>query len=99
MTLTQIKRQEMDSQVCGGSAEVAQGRPEWQAADSGAFPLSYQVRVLELESQLQKERQRLGELRKKHYELAGVAEGWDENGKLAITGSSLVSSVGPTLGH
>ncbi|XP_034276955.1 huntingtin-interacting protein 1 isoform X2 [Pantherophis guttatus] len=52
MTLTQIKRQEMDSQV----------------------------RVLELESQLQKERQRLGELRKKHYELGGVAEGWDENG-------------------
>ncbi|XP_053130661.1 huntingtin-interacting protein 1 isoform X2 [Hemicordylus capensis] len=52
ITLTQIKRQEMDSQV----------------------------RVLELESQLQKERQRLGELRKKHYELAGVAEGWDENG-------------------
>ncbi|KAG8122882.1 hypothetical protein E2320_018390 [Naja naja] len=51
MTLTQIKRQEMDSQV----------------------------RVLELESQLQKERQRLGELRKKHYELGGVAEGWDEN--------------------
>uniref|UniRef100_A0A670JTF1 Huntingtin-interacting protein 1-related protein n=1 Tax=Podarcis muralis TaxID=64176 RepID=A0A670JTF1_PODMU len=53
ITLTQIKRQEMDSQV----------------------------RVLELENQLQKERQRLGELRKKHYELAGVAEGWDENGE------------------
>ncbi|XP_042298447.1 huntingtin-interacting protein 1 isoform X2 [Sceloporus undulatus] len=52
MTLTQIKRQEMDSQV----------------------------RVLELESQLQKERQHLGDLRRKHYELAGVAEGWDENG-------------------
>nr|XP_020657322.1 huntingtin-interacting protein 1 [Pogona vitticeps] len=52
VTLTQIKRQEMDSQV----------------------------RVLELESQLQKERQRLGDLRKKHYELAGVAEGWEENG-------------------
>uniref|UniRef100_A0A8C9V1S6 Huntingtin interacting protein 1 n=1 Tax=Scleropages formosus TaxID=113540 RepID=A0A8C9V1S6_SCLFO len=50
MTLTQIKRQEMDSQV----------------------------RVLELETWLQKERERLGELRKKHYELAGVAEGWDE---------------------
>uniref|UniRef100_G1P431 Huntingtin-interacting protein 1 n=1 Tax=Myotis lucifugus TaxID=59463 RepID=G1P431_MYOLU len=45
MTLTQIKRQEMDSQV----------------------------RVLELENELQKERQKLGELRKKHYELAGVA--------------------------
>ncbi|XP_062887344.1 huntingtin-interacting protein 1 isoform X1 [Mobula hypostoma] len=53
MTLTQIKRQEMDSQV----------------------------RVLELESQLQKERERLGGLRKKHYELAGVAEGWDEDTK------------------
>ncbi|KAK6473443.1 huntingtin-interacting protein 1-like isoform X1 [Huso huso] len=50
MTLTQIKRQEMDSQV----------------------------RVLELENHLQKERQKLGELRKKHYELAGVAEGWEE---------------------
>ncbi|KAG7483835.1 hypothetical protein MATL_G00042430 [Megalops atlanticus] len=50
MTLTQIKRQEMDSQV----------------------------RVLELETRLQKERERLGELRKKHYELAGVAEGWGE---------------------
>ncbi|XP_072515012.1 huntingtin-interacting protein 1-related protein-like [Salminus brasiliensis] len=31
-----------------------------------------QVRVLELESKLSGERQRLGELRKKHYELAGV---------------------------
>ncbi|XP_075761137.1 huntingtin-interacting protein 1 isoform X2 [Pelodiscus sinensis] len=51
MTLTQIKRQEMDSQV----------------------------RVLELENQLQRERQKLGELRKKHYKLAGVAEGWDED--------------------
>ncbi|XP_063502419.1 huntingtin-interacting protein 1-like isoform X4 [Symphalangus syndactylus] len=50
MTLTQIKRQEMDSQV----------------------------RVLELANELQKERQKLGELRKKHYELAGVAEGWEE---------------------
>lgn len=32
--------------------------------------------VLELETRLQKERERLGELRKKHYALAGVAEGW-----------------------
>lgn len=37
---------------------------------------SVQVLVLELETRLQKERERLGELRKKHYELAGVAEGW-----------------------
>lgn len=37
--------------------------------------------MLELESQLQKERLRLGELRKKHYELAGVAEGWEESGE------------------
>lgn len=48
MTLTQIKRREMDSQV----------------------------RVLELENDLQKERQKLGGLRKQHYELAGVSEGW-----------------------
>lgn len=53
MTLTQIKRKEMDSQV----------------------------RVLELETRLQKERERLGELRKKHYELAGAAEGWGEEGE------------------
>lgn len=37
-----------------------------------------QVLVLELETRLQKERERLGELRKKHYELAGVAEGWGQ---------------------
>ncbi|XP_061924241.1 huntingtin-interacting protein 1 isoform X2 [Entelurus aequoreus] len=53
MTLTQIKRQEMDAQVL----------------------------VLELETRLQKERERLGELRKKHYELAGVAEGWGADGE------------------
>uniref|UniRef100_A0A803KLU2 Mediator of RNA polymerase II transcription subunit 17 n=1 Tax=Xenopus tropicalis TaxID=8364 RepID=A0A803KLU2_XENTR len=53
MTLTQIKRKEMDSQV----------------------------RVLELENELQKEREKLGELRKKHYDLAGVSEGWGD-GKL-----------------
>lgn len=35
------------------------------------FPTT-QVRVLELESHLENERLRLGELRKKHYELAGV---------------------------
>ncbi|XP_002933593.2 huntingtin-interacting protein 1 [Xenopus tropicalis] len=50
MTLTQIKRKEMDSQV----------------------------RVLELENELQKEREKLGELRKKHYDLAGVSEGWGD---------------------
>lgn len=35
-------------------------------------PIFPQVRV-ELENELQRERQKLGELRKKHYELAGVA--------------------------
>lgn len=39
--------------------------------------------MLELENELQKERQKLGELRKKHYELAGVAEGWEE-GNLSV---------------
>lgn len=42
--------------------------------------------MLELENELQKERQKLGELRKKHYELAGVAEGWEEGGPLGGRG-------------
>ena len=37
-----------------------------------------QVRVLELESNLEKERRKLGELRKTHYQLAGESEGWDQ---------------------
>ena len=36
--------------------------------------LLFQVKVLELEQALQQERLRLGALRKKHYELAGVKE-------------------------
>ncbi|XP_071480195.1 huntingtin-interacting protein 1-like [Diadema antillarum] len=41
-----------------------------------------QVRVLELESKLEKERVALAELRKQHYQLAGASEGWgDEDGK------------------
>ncbi|TMS07209.1 Huntingtin-interacting protein 1 [Larimichthys crocea] len=62
MTLTQIKRQEMDAQVL----------------------------VLELETRLQKERERLGELRKKHYELAGVAEGWGEEEEAKLKGASFL---------
>lgn len=38
----------------------------------GSLFVSPQVKVLELESQLDNERLRLGELRKKHYEIAGV---------------------------
>lgn len=53
-----------------------------QVAAQKKIPLVPQVRVLELENDLQKERQKLGELRKKHYELAGVAEGWEEGGPL-----------------
>ncbi|KAJ8414507.1 hypothetical protein AAFF_G00037090 [Aldrovandia affinis] len=56
MTLIQIKRQEMDSQV----------------------------QVLELEASLQRERERLRELRKKHYELAGVTEGWGRRGRVQV---------------
>ncbi|GFR31758.1 huntingtin-interacting protein 1 [Trichonephila clavata] len=37
-----------------------------------------QVRVLELESMLVKERVKLAGLRKKHYQLAGASEGWEE---------------------
>ena len=37
-----------------------------------------QVHILELQSELERERVRLSQLRKKHYQLAGEAEGWDE---------------------
>ena len=37
-----------------------------------------QVHVLELESQLEKERRSLSELRKTHYRLAAESEGWDQ---------------------
>ncbi|KAF4526389.1 hypothetical protein B566_EDAN012679 [Ephemera danica] len=37
-----------------------------------------QVRVLELEASLQKERLRLAALRRHHYQLAGEAEGWEK---------------------
>lgn len=36
------------------------------------------IKVLELESNLEKERKKLDELRKVHYQLAGSSEGWDE---------------------
>lgn len=37
-----------------------------------------QVRVLELETMLEKERARLAELRRTHYHLAGESEGWEQ---------------------
>eukprot|EP00057_Strongylocentrotus_purpuratus_P013069 XP_011667543.1 PREDICTED: huntingtin-interacting protein 1-like isoform X2 [Strongylocentrotus purpuratus] len=37
-----------------------------------------QVTVIELESKLEKERVKLAELRKQHYQLAGASEGWEE---------------------
>lgn len=37
-----------------------------------------QVKVLELESKVEKERKRLAELRKKHYQLGGESEGWEQ---------------------
>ena len=37
-----------------------------------------QVRVLELESKVEKERRRLADLRKKHYQLGGESEGWEQ---------------------
>lgn len=39
--------------------------------------MNSQVRVLQLENDLEKERVKLAELRKKHYQLAGESEGWE----------------------
>ncbi|XP_062614354.1 huntingtin-interacting protein 1-like isoform X3 [Saccostrea cucullata] len=38
-----------------------------------------QVRVLELEKELETERYKLGQVRKRHYQLAGESEGWETN--------------------
>lgn len=46
-----------------------------------------QVRVLELEKDLTKERFKLGKLRKQHYKLAGESEGW-EVGEVSLSYSS-----------
>ena len=53
------------------------------------FEMETQVHVLELESQLEKERRSLGELRKTHYRLAAESEGWDQE---VVTPVKLVNS-------
>lgn len=40
--------------------------------------MEVQVKVLELESSLEKERVKLAEIRKRHYQLAGPSEGWEK---------------------
>lgn len=41
--------------------------------------MEVQVKVLELESALEKERVKLAEVRKRHYQLGGASEGWENN--------------------
>uniref|UniRef100_A0A8C7U1T2 Huntingtin-interacting protein 1-related protein n=1 Tax=Oncorhynchus mykiss TaxID=8022 RepID=A0A8C7U1T2_ONCMY len=60
------------------STKSGKSQIEEKGLSKPCFCVCCQVSVLELETKLQKERERLGELRKKHYELAGVAEGWGE---------------------
>ncbi|KAL7392407.1 hypothetical protein ABVT39_024331 [Epinephelus coioides] len=57
-----------------------------------------QVKVLELESQLENERLRLGELRKKHYDLAGVPveEAPEGNGETSSPAHSATMSPKPS---
>nr|XP_020458206.1 huntingtin-interacting protein 1-related protein isoform X1 [Monopterus albus] len=54
-----------------------------------------QVKVLELESLLDNERLRLGELRKKHYDLAGVPLTQDAEGNGEISSLGYPSSMSP----
>ena len=42
------------------------------------YEMESQVRVLELQCDLEKERVKLSELRKTHYQLAGESEGWEQ---------------------
>ncbi|KAA8593957.1 hypothetical protein FQN60_004791, partial [Etheostoma spectabile] len=75
--------------------ERFQGNDEGLSLLVSVFP---QVLVLELETRLQKERERLGELRKKHYELAGVAEGWGEPEEASTKDSTQGSATGESKG-
>uniref|UniRef100_A0A8C6U7K2 Huntingtin interacting protein 1 n=1 Tax=Neogobius melanostomus TaxID=47308 RepID=A0A8C6U7K2_9GOBI len=70
-------------------ASTKSGKSQIEETGIKRQEMDAQVLVLELETRLQKERERLGELRKKHYELAGVAEGWGE-GEEAMTGSTKI---------
>lgn len=101
-TLQQASRlvNEMAANVVGSTRTGQEHLEEKDAMDFSGMSLiklrkeemESQVKVLELESQLENERLRLGELRKKHYTLAGVPH--DEvsagNGE---TSSSLNSSL------
>ncbi|MGH0147904.1 UNVERIFIED_CONTAM: hypothetical protein FKN15_011197 [Acipenser sinensis] len=90
MSLIKLRKEEMESQVCvSPTANVMQShevstsgltsalctlRPVCFAGTELWLVCVFQVKVLELETQLQGERMRLGDLRKKHYELAGVCD-------------------------
>ncbi|KAJ8312658.1 hypothetical protein KUTeg_010031 [Tegillarca granosa] len=71
--------------VVGSAREGAQIKEEANLMDFSQMSLlqtkklemQSQVRVLELEKELENERVRLGELRKSHYKLAGESEGWE----------------------
>uniref|UniRef100_A0AAQ4QDG6 Huntingtin-interacting protein 1-related protein n=1 Tax=Gasterosteus aculeatus aculeatus TaxID=481459 RepID=A0AAQ4QDG6_GASAC len=78
--VTQATAAVVASTKSGKSQIEEKGEKVWSVWVTGLFRgvPELQVLVLELETRLQKERERLGELRKKHYELAGVAEGWGD---------------------
>jgi huntingtin interacting protein 1 len=59
--------------------QVLQDLSQISLTQSKRMEMDAQVKVLELESALSKERMRLAALRKKHYQLAGESEGWDED--------------------
>ncbi|XP_041349097.1 huntingtin-interacting protein 1-like isoform X2 [Gigantopelta aegis] len=49
--------------------------------DTKKLQMQSQVRVIQLESELEKERRKLGDLRRQQYHLAGEDEGWEVNEK------------------
>jgi len=74
-----------DSPVTNGRADVVMLRADTMdfskltLHQAKRYEMESQVRVLELESQLENERRSLGELRKTHYRLAAESEGWDQD--------------------
>lgn len=115
MSLIKLRKEEMESQVSHVTARGLKSDYKrlqvcmclifrhviCQVITSCLFPAP-QVKVLELESHLENERLRLGELRKKHYELAGVpleqvSEGNGETSSLAHPATMSPKPTKPAL--
>ncbi|XP_076453265.1 huntingtin-interacting protein 1-like isoform X2 [Babylonia areolata] len=92
--LRELSKASKDVNTCTGTVVASAKSGAQIVEDAGLMDFSHmslhqtkqmemnvQIRVMELETGLEKERRKLGELRKQHYQLAGEAEGWEVEGE------------------